>query len=143
MNTIFYPITTTIINACSKNKYEVQTIFAKRSISVRHPISFSCCLIEPTENSEDIYELIGRINEWFQRGFWKTKKDNSWTIHKLEKILAGEILWFCIICWLIKFLVLKDHNWMWNLPEENSKNKTTFSNNERSVFDELIPTNKG
>ena len=64
MNTIFCPITTTSTNVCSKNKYDVQTMFRKRSISVRHPISFSCCLIEPTENSEDVYKLIERINKW-------------------------------------------------------------------------------
>ena len=41
MNTIFCPITTTSINVCNKNKYDVQTMFRKRSISVRHyPISF-------------------------------------------------------------------------------------------------------
>ena len=142
MNTIFYPITTTIINACSKNKYEVQTIFAKRSISVRHPISFT--LFDRTNRKFRRYLRTYRKNKQMVLvQFSKTKKDNSWRIHKLEKILAGEILWFWINCWIIKFLVLKDHNWMWNLPEENSKNKTTFSNNERSVFDEVIPTNKG
>ena len=62
MNTIFCPITTTSINACNKNKHDVQTMSVKRSISVRHPISFSCYLIEPTENSEDVYKLIERTN---------------------------------------------------------------------------------
>ena len=41
MNTIFCPITTTSINVCSKNKYDVQTVLGKRSIPARHyPISF-------------------------------------------------------------------------------------------------------
>ena len=63
MNTIFCPITTTSTNVYSKNKHATQTMLVKRSISARHyPIFSPCYLIEPTENSEDIYELIERTN---------------------------------------------------------------------------------
>ena len=144
MNTIFCPITTTSTNVCSKNKYAVQTTLAKRSTSAfYYPISFPLLFDRTNRKFRRYLRTYRKNKQMVLVQFSKTKKDNSWRIHKLEEILAGEILWFWINCWIIKFLVPKDHNRMWNLPEENFKNKTTFSNNERSVFDEVIPTNKG